>query len=466
MRQATPLLLREYRDSVLPLLSANPKATAVLARPESRSLQVPGEMTIENRSYKAQEEVTASYGDESWGTGSYMDVRRTAWSLKTGAKKRERSSWAGEYVGGHDFSIYEPKEDEKAEQVRDRLVAEKRQQLKNEFDHAKKINPPSPDARLYNLDSEEWTKRYDARWDEMQKAIEDQWESEDAQFLAEAKQSWEQREGAAKDLREARQEAADADNLARISHIGIENITRPDGGNIGTDTAEQMQEKAVALRAYASEINVYIPKALTDRKEEMRNMDVAREEEEKQRKAKEESEIEQFGASGRLLDVARSLAAEAEQKLGSTNAQTLFEATYGARYGRAGRQGDIKEALGEDISEESRSFYNFSRASDVNIVLGSVLKIFGGADEHSKPADSLPALSEIESVSPKEIKIEELPRLEVLDKKGWWAHELPNGIKHSDKLNRTDKTAYDAGERINVRCPSCPDNPLVGYLKK
>ena len=86
--------------------------------------------------------------------------------------------------------------------------------------------------------------------------------------------------------------------------------------------------------------------------------------------------------------------------------------------------------------------------------------------ETSQPDRSLPKSSASESSSLPEVKIEELPRLGSADKKGWWSHELPHGITHSDKLTKTDKIAYEAGERINVRCPSCPDNPLVGYLQK
>ncbi|PIP60628.1 hypothetical protein COX00_02210 [Candidatus Uhrbacteria bacterium CG22_combo_CG10-13_8_21_14_all_47_17] len=441
-------------------------------RDDLRSLQAPGEMTIESHSYKAQEEVTASYGDETWGTGHYMDAQRTAWSLKTGAKKREHYSWAGEYVGGHDFAISRPKEGETAEQIRDRLIAEKRQQLKSEFDRAKKMNPPSSDPRLYSLNSEEWSRQYEARWDEMQKTIEDQWEIEDAQLLGETKQSYEQYENVAKDLLAAREEVEQAERLARVSRVPLEYNTRPDWGNIGSDAVEKMQEQVTALRTYAIKLNEHIPNAVRAREQEFQSenaVNAVREEEERQKKAKEESEIEQFGASGRLLDIAKSLATEAEQKLGLDRAQALFQDTSNAPYGRARRQADIEEALGKDMQGEAQSFYNFSRARDVDAILYAVTRILGGADvpaEKSQPDKSLPESSVSESVQPPELKIEELPRLSSVDKKGWWSHELPNGSRHSDKLNKTDKTAYDAGERINVRCPSCPDNPLVGYLQK
>lgn len=441
-------------------------------RDDIHSLQAPGESFISSSTHKAQLYEPLS-PDERRGD-FYYEGSITTHSLTVGARKKERSHWSGDYQGGKSFVVSSseygggtPKET--AEQLREKLIAEKRQQLKNEFDRAKKMNPPSPDTRLYTLDSEEWTRRYETRWDEMQKTIEDQWEIEDAQLLAEAKQSWEQYENVTKDLLSAREEVEQAERLARVSRVALEYNARPDWGNIGSDTVEKMQEQVTALRAYAVKLNEHIPNAIRIREEEFQSEKAVKEEEERQGKEKEKSEIEQFGASGRLLDIAKSLATEAEQRLGSANARTLFESTNNAGYGRARRQGDIKDTLGENISEEARSFYNFSRASDVNTILYAVTRILGGADvsaETSQPNKSLPESSVPESAPQPEMKIEELPQLSLVDKKGWWSHELPNGIKHSDKLNKTDKTAYDAGERINVRCPSCPDNPLVGYVQK
>lgn len=84
--------------------------------------------------------------------------------------------------------------------------------------------------------------------------------------------------------------------------------------------------------------------------------------------------------------------------------------------------------------------------------------------ETAQPVE-LPSESPEENPPATEVK-KELPQLSPPDNKGWWFHHLPDGGKHSDKLSRMDRRNYDAGERINVHCQSCPDNPLVGYLQK
>ncbi|MBI4713868.1 cold shock domain-containing protein [Candidatus Uhrbacteria bacterium] len=439
-------------------------------RDDIHSLQAPGESFISSSTHKAQLYEPLS-PDERRGD-FYYEGSVTTHSLTVGARKKEQPHWSGDYRGGKSFVVpyseYTGAPKETAEQLRDKLIAEKRQQLKSEFDHAKKMNPPSPDARLYTLDPEEWSKQYEDRWDEMQKTIEDQWKIEDAQLLGETKQSYEQYENVAKDLLAAREEVEQAERLARVSRVPLEYNARPDWGNVGSDTVEKMQEQITALHAYAVKLNELIPNAVRTREQEFQTEKAVREEEERQKKAKEKSEIEQFGASGKLLDIAKSLAAEAEQKLGLDRAQALFQDTSNAPYGRARRQADIEEALGKDMQVEVQSFYNFSRARDVDAILYAVTRILGGADvsvETSQPDKSSPESPKSEPATP-EVKIEELPRLTSPDKKGWWLHELPNGSRHSDKLNKIDKIAYDAGERINIRCPSCPDNPLVGYVQK
>lgn len=211
----------------------------------------------------------------------------------------------------------------------------------------------------------------------MQKATEDQWEIEDTKFFAEVKQSWDKYNKTAEDLVSARQEASQAENLARVSQVPLERNARPDFGDIGSDTVEKMQEQITALRVYAIELNKRIPDAIKMKEQEFQSEKAVEEEEERQRKAKEALEIEQFGTSGELLDIAKSLAKEAEEKLGSAEAKTLFESTCNASYGRARRQGDIEEALGREIPKEASSFYNLSRASDVNAILRAVTRILG-----------------------------------------------------------------------------------------
>lgn len=74
-------------------------------REEIRSLQTPGEVYLYTRSYRRQEEINTSYGDEEWGTGYYGDVNYTAWNLMVGARKKERSGWSGDYQWGKSFFV-------------------------------------------------------------------------------------------------------------------------------------------------------------------------------------------------------------------------------------------------------------------------------------------------------------------------------------------------------------------------
>ncbi len=331
-------------------------------------LQVPGQMILGSISYKAQEELRGSYGDESWGTGRRTDVQHIRHVLTTGLREKEQyHGWGGQYESEHEIKKREV--GETAEQVRDRLIVEKRQEIGTFFDCKKRmIGPPSPDTRLYTLDSETWSNQYGQRWDEMQREVEGKWEAEDSQFIAKAKQEWDQYEGAADDLRLARQEAekveAQANELKVFSgHM----MVRPDFGIIGLNTVAQMQEKTRAIKSYTAALRSEINN--TNR---LHNERAARNVEEERKKSQEEAEIAQLAAPVRLT----------------------------------------------------------------------------------------------EPIPLPEVTIEELPRLSTIEKNKWWFHELPGGTKHTQKLDRDSKTAYDNGERIDVRCSACPNSPFVGYVQK
>lgn len=228
-------------------------------------MQSPGESFVSSSTRNAQLYDPLS-PDERRGGDSYREGYIATYFLTVGARAKERPRWSSDYKGGKSFVIVSGEHprvpQETVEQLRDKLITEKRRQLKEKFDNAKKMNPPAPDARLYTLDPEEWSKQYEDRWNKIQKATEDQWEVEDAKLLGEIKQSWEQYDNAAKDLLAAREEVEQAEKLARVSRIilELEYNARPNRGNIGSDTIEEIKERAAALRAYAAKLNEHILK--------------------------------------------------------------------------------------------------------------------------------------------------------------------------------------------------------------
>jgi hypothetical protein len=432
-----------------------------------RTLQLPGEVFMSKKTRTKKS--TYLSPDERGERESSMEL--TDHTLTVGARKQEwtpTSSWNQGKYGDEGKKIYvavtsgahgEVPEGT-PEQIRDRLLAQKRQLLKAMFEEYEAYGLPSKKSKGASSDPNDDI-RYKARWNELQKALQHQWDEEEIQFLTENKRSWEEYEDVANDLRDARKKAAEAEEAVRAAkkqvNFSYERFTRPHDGNIGSDSIEMMHDQATALRSYAEKINACLSTQLEKKQTDVKNESRVEEEVDSET-IKTSAEAEQSEESRKLLAIARSLAEIAEQKLGFATAKILFQNVSVAGYGRARRQDDIKRALG-DLSEEARRFYELSRASDVNNVLDNTLSILEGGNKHEVSEHS-------REIPQQETRKEELPRLKDADKKGWWNHELPNGFRHSEKLSKTDKALYDTGDRIEVHCPSCPGNPLIGYLQK
>lgn len=421
-----------------------------------RLLRLPGELYVTQSTQTKQEYVPLS-SDERRGN-FYTDVRVTTDYLLVGAKKKERPNWAGDYIGGASFVItsgdYAKEPKKPLEEIRNELIGDKWKQLRAEFENGKmwSIKWFIADDKATTKESEEWSQKFNACWDEMQKTLEDQWELEDAQFLAKEKEAWEQYEEVSKNLKEARQAADDADNLARISRITIENIVRPDNGEIGSDTLEELGEKGIALSTYASKINTYIPTALIARKEELRNKNAAEQEKAERIKIKTEKDIEQFGVSGELLSIARALAVAAEEEMDAISARMLFERAANAGYGRGGRQADIEQALGKNISPEAQRFYNFRTASDTNAVLSAVVRILTPAPSpESKSGKSTPL-----TVSPEKQMRPEILRakFQYLDKRDFRC-VTDESCQSVLTLTKGEFAEYKTGKILEKECNGC-----------
>lgn len=350
-----------------------------------RSLQLPGEVYISHNTEKGQLYEPLS-SDERRGNFYYNGSITTNY-LTVGARKRERPEWWNDgYAGGVKFIIsegeYAHMPDGSAEEIRNDLLGKYRKRFQDKFENVRKT--PPPDDRIYTLGQEKWRESYEKRWEELRKALEEKWKIEDESFLEKAKGEQDKYNEVANNLLSARQETEQAARLAYVSHIGLDKYPKPEYGNIGADTINKMQEEAAALRTYASEVNKYIPDAIKAREQEFQNEQAVKEEEERQRKAQEESEIKQFGVSGRLLEIARDLAGEAEKKLGRAGASSLFNSALSVPYGRQRVQNDIYNALGDDISYEAKIFYGLSRARDVDAVLQATSRILESVDDEKK----------------------------------------------------------------------------------
>lgn len=342
-------------------------------RQSIRLLQSPGESYIKRSSSKKQVYVPLS-ADERRGDFSY-DTNITTYSLVVGAKKNN-DSWDS-YSGGFSMPVGESQPITSAEDMRIDLLNKKREQLRR-IVNVEKSSPP--DQRIYQPGPEKWDELYESRWKEMQEAVEKKWEEEDMYYLEEAREKWSEYEEIFSELTSAHQEVNEILNKADKLGIKLDSAVVPEYVNTKNDNIEKIKEKVTALRQYAIEANDYLANALKEKEERINLERNKKKEEENNLRIKEDLEIEQFGVSGKLLDVAMSLAEDAKNQLGKDNAKNLFNLTATADYGRQRRQNDIINTLGKDISQEAMSFYSFSRAHDVNLVLNAVCRILESND--------------------------------------------------------------------------------------
>ena len=186
------------------------------------------------------------------------------------------------------------------------------------------------------------------------------------------------------------------------------------------------------------------------------------------RKREEEREIEEFGVSGELLAIARSLKDALVNKLGIQGAQTSVEEVFHADYGRARRQKKVETIMSLDDPHVSE-FLHLRNLEDVNAVLQATLILLdvhqsiGVPEEENAVGKDSPTLET--DTHTDEPSVEEVELSHITDVKGgWWFHEAGSG-KHSEKLTKNQKQAYESGERVEVTCNSCRGK-TVGHLKK
>lgn len=155
-------------------------------------------------------------------------------------------------------------------------------------------------------------------------------------------------------------------------------------GDINKDSIQDLRDAAEGIEKYVSVAEKEFEWEMKRRDEEQKRQETERSEAAKLTTLQAEAEYKEFGAAGHLLEIARVLAAETERKLGLEKALELVDSAVNAPYGRARRQYDIQEALGESEAEAINQFLRFSRASDVDGVLTATFSILERQNEKPK----------------------------------------------------------------------------------
>lgn len=359
-------------------------------RNEIVELQAPGEIYQDSGSYMAQEEVTAHYGDETWGTGRHMDVRRTYWYLVTGARKSERQGGYGihdtGYTGGNRFTINKPQEGQSVKKIRDAVMAEKQTVLEKAFDRVKNISPIPDELRLYDIQPETWMTRFKERIDELEKSLRKEWNAEDQTALAKMNDEWEKYNQLAETFKTVRDEFYEVNRRAGKVAVGLSELESPYLKEIDDATLEDLRQSIDEIKAYIPKAEAMISAGLQAREERRKAEEAQRKAEVEQRKAEAAKRLAEAGAAVQLeegqdidpkeiefAEVGAALAKATLAQLGSPAAMELLEGEFNASYGRGRRQQAVMDRLGAPDDEILQKFFSYGRARDVNAVLEAAL---------------------------------------------------------------------------------------------
>ncbi len=228
------------------------------------ALQAPGEaiISIERRRYT--EFLRGKRTDERLTGGGYQ-TEGDFYFLTTGVHKG--SKWVWSPKGVKTFSIAKPTMGETAEDVRIKLLLEKKQFLRWQLENMKKIELPVSDKRLYNLTPQEWEEKYNKQWEKMQEQLEEKWEKEDGQTLSEMKYNHEIYESAAIALEKIREEQVKLIHEAQNLNVNLDSLGEVPSVSIGNDSVELLGENTRQLEIYNAEVKQRIERELVSREE-------------------------------------------------------------------------------------------------------------------------------------------------------------------------------------------------------
>jgi len=377
-------------------------------------LQAPGEMYHDSRTHNAQEEITGHYGDETWGTGSYSDVKKTDWYLFTGARKKKNSGYGisfQEFIGGHSFLIPQPEKGKKAEQTRDELLVLKKSRLDDILKGIRKIRPIPTDPRLYDLTPEEWEARFNLRCDDLELDLRMKWEEEDRASMAQTQVEFKEYDAVAEELIQAQKEMSDTRNRAYRFAINLDELSWPSEPTIGAGKIEELKQGIVGIREYSAKAKDCITAGLQARKEAEDRQKAEEEARKAQRKidagntradtegtlqpseekSHEELQYEQIG---------EALAKQAEAILSARGAIELLYGELNAGYGRARRQSAVSDRLGEPEGDHVKKFFSYTRARDVDAVLEAAVNYLQNIHPKTEPATPKEAPKPASPVAP------------------------------------------------------------------
>src|SRR3989344_276577 len=229
-------------------------------RKDIRALKAPGESYVFSSSQDT--DVTEPLSRDEKRGGYRRQATITNYYLVVGARKIERGHFGDyyKYNGGEELYLFGGEGArtpvETPEELKAEMLANRQEQIKDDFAREKKIIPPS------NASAADWTKAYDARWDALQQLTEEKWRMEDDQLLAEKKAIWDAYEAMAERVRHAREESTKAVKRAENLRINLREIEGLFNIDIGGDSIESLEENVLALEAYVKKVNILVEQIL------------------------------------------------------------------------------------------------------------------------------------------------------------------------------------------------------------
>ena len=346
-------------------------------RKELRDLRMPGEMVVVDRSYTGQIHYAAS-DDEYRPAGSYEGTI-TEFRLLVGARRMETSDWRGSsLIGGTEFHLI--RKEGEPETLRQELIESR----KKELAEALTGYASAPEPELSGLSREEWKARFMTVWTALRAAAESSWKQEDDATVAAAHEEWARYDVCVIELQALRLETDKISAKCRKMGAHVEE-GYPSPMSIGTASIEELAEEITAHRAWLVAVERAIEDARLAReareREEAARCEAARIEKERVDAIRLERSLVPHDQrptewvaeelSEGMRELAETLARRSFEVCGR-GAEEFISSVAEASYGRAGRQHDLRERLGESGIE---GVLSFGKAASLNAVLDYALRL-------------------------------------------------------------------------------------------
>ncbi|PIR75253.1 MAG: hypothetical protein COU34_03780 [Candidatus Magasanikbacteria bacterium CG10_big_fil_rev_8_21_14_0_10_43_9] len=436
--------------------------------PSLLALAHPGESALGHQSWRGQEEVTASYGDERWGTGRYVDRTYSQPYLLCGVSEARGYSWYGP-VGCYSVVCHS----HTVEDARQEILGDA---MRHFAESILKDNWIVPPLEFFQDEQakEAWRDSYRQAYIAARRESRAIWWGELAEKMAQDKEAWElskQLDARAdttgfavrrplpkgQNLGEIRQE------LAMVS-LMVEHKREMDDFRTEIQTARsffEWHDLDLELRRATDErlaTHTSVPSTVEEMEAwraeseallvelEAKRIELQRQREEAaQAKAKARAEtamrdlLPQQGAEERLEIDPRIIAwAEVIKEIvGVRMGIDILRGEFEAPYGRAGRQRGVADGVpGLDESESGAIFLRMSRARDVNAWLEGAISILGTRIQEPA-AEPQPTVGKV-------VTFADIG-------KRWFRCDCGT----TQRVSKGDALAYQAGGTLELTCAAC-----------